>query len=450
MVARLLSPDEVGVFAIAAALVLMAAQVKSFGMGSYLIKTSKLSTEIVRKALGIMVLLSWGIALLLLVFSSAIQKFYDIDGIQWVICILSISFFTAPFVGIHRSLLSKSLRFQEIALISVTTQTLNLVLTYLLISNGFSYYSMAIATACAAICELCLIYTRNIEFKTWKPDFSSSKDMLKFGAYSTLTSITNKGINVLPDIVLGRIGTTADVAFYSRASGLTSFVTGTIMGGIRPVSLPYLSKKNNEEGRLEEGYIYANSLSSTLLAPVLLVLGLSSQYVILFIFGEKWAASADIAFYFGISQAIFALSVLSEVPFTVRGLMHLIFARSILRFLLTFICILTQYDKGLYAIAFAFIFVNIFDYLVNLIFMKFKLGFSIRRLTFNSLKSVILCLVCALFFYIVMNFVKPLDFSPMIMIVIIGMTMTPVWLLSTFFMKLPINEELQMIIRKKG
>ena len=69
IVARLLTPEEIGVFVIASSLTLIASEIRLIGINAYIIREKELTEEKVRRCIGLAILVSYSFGLILLVCS---------------------------------------------------------------------------------------------------------------------------------------------------------------------------------------------------------------------------------------------------------------------------------------------------------------------------------------------------------------------------------------------
>ena len=77
VLARILRPDEVGIFSVAAALAALASVVRDFGVAEYLIQESNLTRDKIRAALAINIMVSWAMAALMFGGSFLVEGFYS-------------------------------------------------------------------------------------------------------------------------------------------------------------------------------------------------------------------------------------------------------------------------------------------------------------------------------------------------------------------------------------
>jgi len=172
-IARILTPTELGVYAIAGALVLIAGELKTFGAGGYLIRQKQIDKAIVKSALGITMAICWVIGILLIVSASSIESFYGIDDISALIHILSISFFATPFIAISVSLMKRDFQFKKLCVIEIPPQVIMIICTVALVYFDFSYFAIAIANAVSSLVQLLLIVVIKHPEMCWFPQWIS-------------------------------------------------------------------------------------------------------------------------------------------------------------------------------------------------------------------------------------------------------------------------------------
>ena len=97
VIARLLSPAEMGVFAVGAVFASLASTVRDFGVAEYLIQEKELSRDAFRAALSVNIAISWLMAVLLFALAPAVAEFYRQDGVAEVMRVQAASFLLIPF-----------------------------------------------------------------------------------------------------------------------------------------------------------------------------------------------------------------------------------------------------------------------------------------------------------------------------------------------------------------
>lgn len=447
VVARLLTPEEVGTFAIASSVVMLMAGFRMLGANAYLVREKELTPEKIRSAYGLTILISWGLGALILALAYPLAGFFDVAEVAVLFAILSFSFIVAPYISIPDALLSRELRFREITTIRVTAAVIQFLATIILILQGFSFYSLAIANVVGVLVEvvLNLYFTRDV--RIYRPQFRGLKVIARFGIYTSLGQVIRKLQHTGPDIVIGKLGTPAHVGMFSRGLGFIVFVSDLIMSGINPVALPYLSDVHKKEQNINYAYLYASRLIAGILWPVLAVASVVSLPAIRIMFGDQWDQAAPIASAIAIWGIFHAGHVLAPKALMATGHESAMLFKEIVVFLIFITAIVTGYTmSGLSGAAYAFVVTGIVDFLVSSFVMRSKVKLPILYFWRGLLSSGVIAILCWATAKII-AFYYPFDTTPLWLTALqVVLILPPVWLASVFVTGHPISVEVRKVL----
>jgi len=307
VVARLLTPEEVGVFMVGNALVMMTAAFRDFGVSVYLIQERDITLDGVRSAFTVTLILSLLIAGGLYTLAGPIAVFYGEQGLQLVLQIIAIGFLLAPFSAPITALLRREMAFDRIALISVVGAAVNLVAVVTLAALGFGYLSLAWASLLAAVAGVLLAILARPDFSIFRPTLAAWRKVCSFGGYSTATTLLNIFHEQLPQLLLGRILGFQAVGLYTRALLLCQLPERLIHAAVVPVALPALAAEVRSGNSLKQHYLRALAYNTALQWPFLVCVALLADPVVKVLLGEQWTAVAPML-------RIMALAWLSLFP----------------------------------------------------------------------------------------------------------------------------------------
>ena len=241
MIARLLTPSEIGIYAIASAVVMLLSEIRLLGAGVYLIREKQLETNKIRSALGLTIIISWTLGTLLFIASPYISDFYQIKEIRFIFWILFIGFILAPFISIPAAILSRNYNFDKLFYIRLASSLTILASTFVFIQLDLSFYGLALANTISLIVQLIATFYFVPKEMVWKPRYKDLKPIVRVGVFSSLANILERTQKSLPDIVIGKASTTSNVAIFSRGLGFIDFLSEILISGVKPVALPFLS-----------------------------------------------------------------------------------------------------------------------------------------------------------------------------------------------------------------
>ena len=394
IVARLLTPEEIGTFAIASAIVMVISEFRLLGAGNYLIREKELTKDKIRSATGLTIIISWGLGILIWVAAPWVAEFYGLVPITTIFRILAVSFFLAPLISIPTSLLMRDFRFRELFFVRMILTITNFVTTISLILLGFSFYSLAWGYTLAVIAEFIVIFALRPSGMPWVPSFRRIQPILKFGIYNSLGNVFNRGVVTAPDMIIGRMGTTAQVGMFSRGLGFIEFVSQTLLMGVKPVALPYLSDVQRSGGSSNDAYIRASTMLGAMVWPVLAVASVVSLPAILLFFGDQWDAAAPYATFLAYWAMFRTMHWSSSDLLNAKGKEKIMVIKEGMMFGLYFGGVVLAFPLGLLSVAATFAGLGLVDMLITTVFLARYVKLS----PFDFLKAwgsnILLTLIC--------------------------------------------------------
>ena len=295
VLARLLTPAELGVFSVGMAVVSLAHSIRDFGISSFLVQEPRLTQDQVFTAAWISIGLAWIIGSAIVVASGPIAAFYHEPALASLIVILAGSFFILPFSSLRMALLRRDMAFGPLLRINVSAALVQASLSILLVAGGLSYLGLAGAGLASAIVTLIMALRYPVKYRLMARRFTDWRPIWYFSTRATSTSlISNFGV-MSPDLIIGKLLGFEAVGLFSRAVGLVQLVERGIMDGVRGVALPYFSACHRRGEPLAA--VYARSLGLVLAVswPALALLAIAATPTIAVLYGERWLAAAPLA-----------------------------------------------------------------------------------------------------------------------------------------------------------
>jgi len=448
VIARLLTPQEVGTFAVASSVVMLMADFKLLGASTYLIRERELTENKIRSAYGLTIIICWSMGVLIFASAYHLSLFFNIPEVMIVFMILAVSFFVAPYISIPNALLTREYRFKEVNYIKISAAVGQIVLTVLLIYLGYSFYSLAWGHLLSVLIQLVMsiYYTR--ETKIYLPIFNGISPIAKMGIFTTISGTLRHAQLTIPDVIIGRMGTPTQVGIFSRGLGFINFVYESILAGVLPVSQPYLSKKKNSNENVSDAYLKATGLILGVTWPVLVVASFASYPMIKLMFGENWLAAApyaSILAYWGMFRAAVAFVPQALIA---EGKEKLLFYKETFIFLVFLSAIILSFQYGLKMVSLAFCSVAAFDFFISYLIIYKVMNIPFLRLLKFFFDNFILAFLFFSIMFIVDGYSPYKDYGSLIYILSLALFLPPVWAFLLYLLKHPIYFEVVRMIRK--
>jgi O-antigen/teichoic acid export membrane protein len=288
VLARMLSPGEIGVFSMTIVFVNIAHIFRDFGVSTYLQREPVLTPEKMRAATGVMFTTSWAIAAALYLSSPWISLWFKEPAMLPVMEVLAIGFLFIPFGSITHSLLTREFAAGKQAIVNVVGTSAFTFTCLGLAFLGFGTMSMAWANLANIIaCAIAYIPLRPKNLP-WAPSFRNWRSVLHFGVGTLLSNCLTSINNAVPDILLGKLGSATLVGLFSRASSTVS-IFGYIAGStVTYGSLSYISQTHHRGEPLGPLLNRATSLVTAVGWPALALTYVFGTEIVTTLYGEKW------------------------------------------------------------------------------------------------------------------------------------------------------------------
>lgn len=319
VLARLLGPEEIGVYTVASVFVAFAQDLRNFAVGHYIIQEPELTQPRFRAAFTVTLVLGFTMALLLYLVAPYAGAFYEEPGVTAVLSLLAVNFLLIPFGTIVMSVFRRELQFGKVMLVEVSSSVVHTATGIILAFIGLSYMSLAWAAIAGTVTSLILAQAMRPAGIPWLPGLKEIGRVFSFGLYMTGSTMVTRFGTDLPNLVVGKILGLSVVGLVSRGSSLIKIFHQLVIKGIQPVIMPYLSAKKRSRENLGTPYLYAVTCVTGLAWPFYISLALLADPVVNLLLGAKWTELIPLLGIWVIAPSIGSISPFAQLVFTAAG-----------------------------------------------------------------------------------------------------------------------------------
>ncbi|CAN0481130.1 unnamed protein product, partial [Phaeothamnion confervicola] len=184
LLSRLLLPEEVGVYAVGAAVLAIVHVFRDFGVSSYLVREPQLDAAKVGTCLAVSVGVAWLCALALLIATPAIVDSYGLPGLREVLYVMIASLAIIPFSSVRLALLRREMRFDALMRIEILSALANAGVALLLALAGYSFLSLAWGGLAAMLATLVVGQCYAVTVAVGRPSLVNWRSVCSFGGMS--------------------------------------------------------------------------------------------------------------------------------------------------------------------------------------------------------------------------------------------------------------------------
>lgn len=318
VIARILTPEQTGIFAVAAVFAALASTFRDFGVAEYLIQERELTDDTIRASLAVNIAVSWIMAALLFCLAPTAAAFYRSSGVGDVMRVQSVNFLLIPFGAVTMAWFRREMNFKPIFIVGLLANTTSTAVGIVLALKGFGFMSLAWASLAGVVVTVAAsICLRPRTFPRW-PGLKGIRRVVQFGKYASGIYIFGQIGRGAPEMIIGRARDMAAVGMFNRAYGIVEIFHRLIVRSIIPVCLPYFAKEARETGTPRRALITTISYLTAIGWPFLACLGVVAYSAIRIMYGTQWmeavpfakivcAAAAIELVYFPATEALLAV-----------------------------------------------------------------------------------------------------------------------------------------------
>lgn len=292
VLARLLEPEDFGIFGIAMLFTGLAQRFGNIGFGSALIQRKEIRDEHVSSLFTLNLLIYPPFTVLLVLASPLVGSFFDSPSAGRVLVVASLVFLTSPFSSVARALLRRRMEFKWIALAGIANHMIGAAVSIVLAWRGFGVWSLVYGRLTASLSSTIIMVAR----ARWTPRLGFSRaairDLFSFGLKMFLKNLLIYGSNKVDYFIIAkRMGPVA-FGLYEKAFNIMDLVVKQVgrkvAGG---VLFSVFARLQSDRRALRAAYLKVVLALSLVCIPFFAGLFLVAPSLVNILFGEKWLPS---------------------------------------------------------------------------------------------------------------------------------------------------------------
>lgn len=355
VIARLLTPAEIGVFSVTMVLLMFVSTVRDMGAGQYLVQEKDLTKERIRAVWAVQLGLGLSLAMLMLLVSYPLSVFYDEPRMRDIMMVVALNYAINPFGSLTYAWLMREMQFARVALMRFSAGLIGAVVSIWLAWENFGPISLAFGSLASTVVNaLVAIYFRPRWFP-WLPGIREIRRVLVFGSQLTASSLVTTAAASAPELLLGKLQDLISVGFYSRANGLVQMFHRLFVDAVGAVCLPWFAKQSREHGSFVDPFLKATAYVTAFGWSFCLAVICLAQPIIRVLYGDQWDQSVDLARLLALAMAFSVPSALCQTGLLSIGAVTVIAKVTVWSALQSVVFVAVGATQGLMALGFALV-----------------------------------------------------------------------------------------------
>ncbi|WP_298269712.1 lipopolysaccharide biosynthesis protein [Geobacter sp.] len=295
VLARILGPEQYGLFAIGAIVVGFSNFFADIGIAYGLIQKKTINHNDLRFVFTWQIIIGILVSLSIAFASGPIASFFgdkrahDVVLGMAAICLLNA--LAAPSLN----LLKREMNFKRIQFAQVISYIVGYICVAIpLALAGAQVWSLVIGWLVQASCMFVLLYLATRHAVTPLLWYAEARSLSGYGLTVLATNITNWMINNIDRVIVGRVFLSQQIGFYSTSYNMLYNPTSSLLGVIQPVFFSAASHASNSHERVSRAYLALVSAIMLFILPAFAAVSAISSTFVLALYGDSWRVAGAV------------------------------------------------------------------------------------------------------------------------------------------------------------
>lgn len=305
ILARLLTPDDFGLIALAGAMVAVVEAIGAFSFDWVLVREEKLDRSKLDTAWTLRLIVDSALAALVVLGGFWAAGFYEDPRLQPVAWLLAFALLLSATENIGTVYFRREMVLEKEFLLRLSGKLAGFAVTIptaLLFKNYWALLAGVLATKATLVAVSYIMHP-------YRPWFSleRTRSLLSFSLWLQFNSMIDLLRTRLPDFVIARAAGTQAVGLYSVANEIANLPSTELIAPINRAVYPGYAKQVVEHGPLAQTFLNVVGLIWTIALPAAAGLAAVAPLIVAILLGQKWLDAIPILEVLAIAGAAFVL-----------------------------------------------------------------------------------------------------------------------------------------------
>lgn len=291
VLARLLTPEEIGIASLAAATATICHMLRDMGIGTYIATATEITEQQRRTCLGMAYVLSGAAAVVMLLVAYPLGIFYSEPRLVHVIVLLAIGMAMSPMVAIRSSFLNRERRYGTVSAFNVFNVTAFCVFSILFAMNGGSYLTVPLANLAAAVATSLLVGFHGGFGSLARASLKGGRQLLSVSRWPFVSMLAQSAADRSPEFTLARVQGFTASAFFEKSLTAVDLSRRLIVEALTVMLHPRLRAARSDARRFRQVCSESVTVFFAVGLSIAVVLSLVARQIVDVLFGPVWEKS---------------------------------------------------------------------------------------------------------------------------------------------------------------
>lgn len=341
------------------------------------------------------------IILYLIMFVSApfIADFYKDSSLVSIVRVISLTLIISGVKGVQQSYVSRHMLFKRFFFSTLGGTIFSAVLGIIMAYAGFGVWAIVFQQLSNNAIDTLILW---ITVK-WRPikkfSWSRLKNLLSFGWKMLASSLLDTVYNNLRNMIIGKLYTSADLAFYNQGDKFPKLIVTNINTSIDSVLLPTMSNEQDNHVRVKDMTRRAIKISTYIMAPLMIGLAFCAKPIVQIVLTDKWLPCVPYLQIFCISYLFWPIHTANLNAIKAMGRSDLFLKLEVIKKIIGMILLLITMNISVMAMAYSLLISGLLSQVINSWPNRYLLKYSYIDQIKDILPNIVMALIMGVFVY---------------------------------------------------
>lgn len=294
-----------------------------------------------------------------------IARFYNDLALTPVVRVLSLTLIISGVKNVQQAYVSRTMQFKRFFFATLGGTIGAAVIGIAMAYFGFGVWALVAQQIFNATVDTLILWITVKWRPKWMFSWQRLKGLFSFGWKLLASSLLDTVYSDLRQLIIGKLYTSSDLAQYNRGKQLPDLLVNNIDTSINSVLLPAMSQVQDDSARVKSMTRRAMKTSTYVIAPIMMGLAFTAEFVIRLLLTEKWMPCVPFLRIFCITYMFYPVHTANLNAIKAMGRSDLFLKLEIVKKVVGLIVLLSTMWFGVMAMAYSLLFTSITNQIIN-------------------------------------------------------------------------------------
>lgn len=399
ILARLLDPTVYGIIALVTVFTTIMQVFVDSGLGSALIQKKDADDIDFSTVFYFNMFMCAGLYGIMFVIAPLIALFYDLPELTPIVRVSSFTLLISGVKNIQQSYVSKNMLFKRFFYSTLGGTIVSAMVGIGMAFAGFGVWALIAQNIVSLLVGTIILWITVKWRPKWVFSWARLKGLFSYGWKLLVSSLLNTIYNDIRQLIIGKLYTTGDLAFYNKGNQFPQLIVANINSSIDSVLLPAMSSEQDNRDRVKAMTRRAIKTSTYIMMPMMMGLAVCAEPVIKILLTEKWLPCVFFLRIFCFTMAFYPIHTANLNAIKAMGRSDMFLKLEIIKKVYGMVALLITMWISVEAMAYSLLITTVLAQIINAYPNKKLLGYSYINQIQDMLPQIVLSVVMGAIVY---------------------------------------------------